>query len=131
MSEIDRLLAEARRSLQRLRPTDAAAAMNDGALLIDTRPFDQRSRDGEIPGAIVVDRTVLEWRLDPTSPYRLPLVSDRHQTVIVICNEGFSSSLAAATLQRLGLHNATDVIGGFVAWRSDGLPVSSPRDERR
>jgi rhodanese-related sulfurtransferase len=131
MSEIDRLLAEARRSLQRLRPTDAAAAMNDGALLIDTRPFDQRSRDGEIPGAIVVDRTVLEWRLDPTSPYRLPLVSDRHQTVIVICNEGFSSSLAAATLQRLGLHNATDVIGGFVAWISDGLPVSSPRDERR
>lgn len=131
MSEIDRLLAEARRSLRRLRPTDAAAAMNDGALLIDTRPFDQRSRDGEIPGAIVVDRTVLEWRLDPTSPHRLPLVSDRHQTVIVICNEGFSSSLAAATLQRLGLHNATDVIGGFVAWISDGLPVRSPRDERR
>jgi rhodanese-related sulfurtransferase len=129
MSEIDKLLTEARRSLRRLNPRDVAAAMDDGALLVDTRPLDQRRRDGEIPGAIVVDRNVLEWRLDPTSAHRLQEVVDRDQAVIVICNEGFSSSLAAATLQRLGLRNATDMIGGFVAWRSVGLPVEPHRDE--
>jgi rhodanese-related sulfurtransferase len=122
-------LAEARRSLRRLRPRDAAAAIRDGALLIDTRPLDQRRRDGVIPGAVVVDRNVLEWRVDPTSPNRLPEIADREQTVIVLCNEGFSSSLAAATLQRLGLRNATDVIGGFVAWMTDGLPVERHVDE--
>ncbi len=100
--------------------------MGAGALLIDTRPFEQRRRDGEIPGAIVVDRNVLEWRLDPTSPNRIPEVADRDQRIIVICNEGFSSSLAAATLQRLGLINATDVIGGVVAWMDHGLPITPP-----
>lgn len=101
----------------------AADAMRDGALLIDTRPATQRERDGEIAGAIVVDRNVLEWRLDPTSPHRIPEIHDLDQTVIVICNEGYSSSLAAATLHRLGLRRATDVIGGFQAWLSSGLLV--------
>jgi rhodanese-related sulfurtransferase len=129
MSEIDRLLSEARRSLRRLHPRDVAAAMSHGALLIDTRPIDQRRRDGAIPGAIAVDRNVLEWRLDASSPHRLTGVVDRDQTIIVVCNEGFSSSLAAAGLQRLGMRNATDVIGGFVGWTSDGLPVEPLRDE--
>jgi rhodanese-related sulfurtransferase len=123
MSEIDRLLDSARRSLRRLEPEEVPEAVRDGALLIDTRPLEQRSRDGAIPGAIVVDRNVLEWRLDPTSPHCIPQVVDQDQTVIVLCNEGFSSSLAAATLQRMGLRNATDVVGGFVAWSSRGLPI--------
>ncbi len=98
--------------------------MHAGALLVDTRPLEQRQRDGEIPGAIVIDRNVLEWRLDPSSEHCIPqAVSD--QRVIVICNEGYSSSLAAATLQRLGLRDATDVIGGFQAWAARGLPVVS------
>jgi rhodanese-related sulfurtransferase len=126
VSAIDRLLDEARGSLRRLEPEEVPGAMRAGALLIDTRPVDQRRRDGEIPGAIVVDRNVLEWRLDPTSASRIPEITGRDQRIIVICNEGFSSSLAAATLQRLGLHNATDVIGGFVAWTGHGLPVTPP-----
>jgi rhodanese-related sulfurtransferase len=126
MSSIDWLLEEARRNWARMDPTEAADAMLDGALLIDTRPATQRERDGEIAGAIVVDRNVLEWRLDPTSPYRIPEITDLDQTVIVICNEGYSSSLAAATLHRLGLRRATDVVGGFQAWLSSGLPVCKP-----
>lgn len=101
MSSIDQLLEEARRGWARLEPAQAAEAIRDGALLIDTRPAAQRERDGEISGAVVVDRNVLEWRLDPTSPHRIPQISDHDQTVIVICNEGYSSSLAAATLHRL------------------------------
>jgi rhodanese-related sulfurtransferase len=123
MSAIDQLLEEARRDWARLEPAEAAQAMRDGALLIDTRPAFQRERDGEIAGAIVIDRNVLEWRLDPTSPHRIPQISDHDQTVIVICNEGYSSSLAAATLHRLGLRRATDVIGGVQAWLSAGLPI--------
>lgn len=94
-----------------------------GALLIDTRTIEQRSRDGAIPGALVVDRTVLEWRLDPASSSRLAEVVDHNIRVILICAEGYSSSLAAASLQDLGLVNATDVIGGFKAWKDSGLPV--------
>jgi rhodanese-related sulfurtransferase len=127
MSSIDQLLEEARRGWARLEPAQAAEAIRDGALLIDTRPAAQRERDGEISGAVVVDRNVLEWRLDPTSPHRIPQITDHAQTVIVICNEGYSSSLAAATLHRLGLPRATDVIGGFQAWVSCGLPVCGRR----
>jgi rhodanese-related sulfurtransferase len=126
-SQIDRLLAEARAELARLTPLQAAEAVRRGALLVDTRPVEQRRRDGEIPGAVVVDRNVLEWRLDPTSPDRIPEVTDREQTVILVCNEGYASSLAAATLQRLGMRNATDLDGGFQAWAAAGLPVS-PHD---
>lgn len=120
---IDDLLDDARRTLQRVTPHDAAAAVAQGALLVDTRPVAQRERDGEIPGALIVDRNVLEWRLDPASAHRVPQMRDHGARVIVVCNEGFASSLAAATLQQLGLRNATDMIGGFQAWRAAGLPV--------
>jgi rhodanese-related sulfurtransferase len=98
--------------------------MRSGALLVDTRPLEQRLRDGEIPGAVVIDRNVLEWRLDPSSEHCIPQ-AHADQRVIVICNQGYSSSLAAATLQRLGLRGATDVVGGFQAWAERGLPVVS------
>jgi rhodanese-related sulfurtransferase len=123
MPTIDDLLANARRRLRRISAQQAAAEHRQGALLVDTRTLEQRKRDGEIPGALVIDRTVLEWRLDPTSPSHIPQASDEAVRVIVICAEGFSSSLAAASLQDLGLVNATDVIGGFDAWQAAGLPV--------
>ena len=115
-SAIDRLLAESRRGVQRVRPEDLAAQMAAGALVVDTRPAEQRARDGELPGAVVVDRNVLEWRLDPSSPHRLGDVGDADRRVIVVCDEGYSSSLAAQTLRRLGLRNATDLEGGYQAW---------------
>ena len=115
---IDVLLAQARSTLDRVRPERLAEELAAGAILIDTRPIEQRQRDGELPGAIVVDRNVLEWRLDPTSPYRLPFATDADVRFIIVCNEGYSSSLAAATLQELGLRSATDLVGGFQAWRS-------------
>jgi rhodanese-related sulfurtransferase len=124
-ASIDSLLADARRRLARLTPVEADAAMQRGALLIDTRPIEQRERDGEIFGSIVIDRSVLEWRLDPTSADRIPELSKREgdRPLIIMCNEGYSSSLAAATLQGLGLRNVTDVIGGFQSWVASGLPV--------
>ena len=123
MTTIDELLEDARARLLRVTPMEAAAAAETGALLVDTRPVEQRRRDGEIPGALLVDRNVLEWRLDPASDARIPEATDRERPVIVICNEGYASSLAAATLQDLGLVNATDLVGGFQAWRDAGLPV--------
>jgi len=102
--------------------------MRAGALLVDTRPLEQRRRDGEIPGALVIDRNVLEWRLDPTSPHRIAAMQYAEQAVVIVCNEGYSSSLAAATLRRLGVRNATDLDGGFQAWRAAGLPVE-PHDD--
>jgi rhodanese-related sulfurtransferase len=116
MTTIDELLADARAAIApRLRADDLAAAFERGALVIDTRPADQRERDGELAGAIVVDRNVLEWRLDPTSANRLPQVAHHDHEVVIVCNEGYSSSLAAATLRSLGLHRATDLDGGFQA----------------
>ena len=120
---IDDLLEAARVRLRRLTPVEAAAAMRDGALLVDTRPQFQRSSGGAIPGAIVIERVHLEWRLDPASSARIPQATDYDVAWIVICDEGYSSSLAAATLQELGLHRATDVVGGFRAWKTAGLPV--------
>jgi rhodanese-related sulfurtransferase len=120
---IDELLAHARDALDRIEPDDAARAMRDGSLLIDTRPIAQRTVDGEVPGALIIDRNVLEWRLDPASATRIPEVTGYEQQIIVMCNEGYSSSLAAATLQQLGLTHATDLAGGFQAWRAAGLPV--------
>lgn len=125
MSEIDRLLAAERTGLRRVGPREAARLQEHGALLVDTRPVEQRHRDGEIPGAVVVDRNVLEWRLDPTSPHRIAEIIGPEQVIVVVCCEGYASSLAAATLQRLGLHNATDLDGGFLAWRDAGLPVQA------
>lgn len=97
---------------------ELAAEVAGGSILIDIRPVEQRERDGVMPGAVVVDRNVLEWRLDPTSPHRLPLATGHDVRVIIVCNEGYSSSLAAATLQELGLRNATDLVGGFQEWRA-------------
>ena len=127
MSSIDDMLAAARARLARLTPLEAAAAARQGALLVDTRPVEQRRRDGEIPDALVIDRNVLEWRLDPACDARIPEAGDRDRVVIVVCNEGYASSLAAAGLQDLGLHNATDLVGGFQAWRDAGLPVRAAR----
>jgi rhodanese-related sulfurtransferase len=113
---IDRLLEEARAQLPaRPRPADLAAVKARGGLVVDIRPVEQRQRDGELPGAIVVDRNVLEWRLDPTSPHRLDAVSGPDLEVVVVCNEGYASSLAALSLQQLGFHRATDLDGGIQA----------------
>ena len=121
---IDDLLAEARSRIARLDPLAAAKAVEAGAALIDIRPEAQRRADGEIPGAILIDRNVLEWRLDPASAHRLPDVARRDRLIIVLCNEGYASSLAAATLRELGLQSA-DVIGGFGAWAAAELPTFS------
>jgi rhodanese-related sulfurtransferase len=124
---IDDMLAASRARLRRLRPAEAAAAAAAGrARLVDIRPHFQRQADGEIPGAIVIERVHLEWRLDPTSTGRIPEAADHDIDWIVICDEGYSSSLAAASLQALGLSRATDVVGGFRAWRRAGLPVTHP-----
>ena len=121
---IDELLDRARRQLVRIEPKEAAAEIANGALLVDIRPAEQRAEGGDIPGATVIDRNVLEWRLAPDSQWRIAAVTGPDIRVIVICNEGFSSSLAAATLNELGLVNATDVIGGFQAWKAAGLPTT-------
>ena len=128
-SAIDRILADARAGLDRVDVRDLDAEMAAGALVVDTRPVEQRERDGELPGAVVVDRNVLEWRLDPTSPDRIPEATDVGRRVIVVCNEGYSSSLAAATLQQLGLQHATDLVGGYQAWLLlDGHQLEPPPD---
>ncbi len=119
---IEELLIEARSRLARFTPQEAHEAQQDGAVLVDIRPEASREAEGLLPGAVVIERTVLEWRLDPASPARLPIASyDLH--VVIVCNEGYSSSLAAATLQDLGLHRATDLDGGYRAWKAAGLPT--------
>lgn len=127
------LLDEARGRLERLTPERAQAAARAGGLLIDIRSELQRQRDGVIPGSRFIARNVLEWRCDPASPWREPAVTDVCAQVIVLCDQGYQSSLAAATLQQLGLADATDVIGGFQAWRAAGLPVAphEPDSARR
>jgi len=120
---IDDILAECRSGLRRLTPAQAYRAQRAGGVLVDIRPGPQRHANGEIPGALIVERNVLEWRFDPRSAARLP-VADRYDLrVVVVCQEGYTSSLAAASLQQLGLHRATDLAGGFAAWRAAGLPV--------
>lgn len=132
LARVDQLLEQARVGLHRLTPYQVVQATGAGALLVDTRTETQRAEQGELPGAVVIDRTVLEWRLDPSSPWRIPEADDLDRVVVVVCSQGYSSSLAAAGLQRLGLRNATDMIGGFEAWVADGLPVSlGPADVRR
>lgn len=120
---IDEILDAARRRLHRLGPEQAYAAMRDGAILVDTRSQAQRLAQGSVPGALVVERTVLEWRFDPRSDARLPEATGYDVRLIVMCAEGYSSSLAAASLQDLGMRNATDLAGGFLAWAQAGLPV--------
>jgi rhodanese-related sulfurtransferase len=124
---IDQHLAEVRSRLARLDPRAAAAFVADGGLLIDIRPTEQRRGEGEIPGALIVERNVLEWRLDPASAHRLSELTGYGQPIVIICSEGYASSLAAGVLQELGLYRATDVDGGFRAWAAAGLPVRSAR----
>jgi rhodanese-related sulfurtransferase len=114
-STIDRVLDDARRELDRVDPKDLERELEDGALVIDIRPEADRAAHGELPGAVVVERIHLEWRLDPTSTHRLPGV-DVDRRVIVVCNEGYASSLAAVTLRGIGVPRATDLAGGYLAW---------------
>jgi rhodanese-related sulfurtransferase len=128
---VEALLARARAGVRRLDPHQTRAAMSAGALLVDTRTDVQRRTQGELPGALVIDRTVLEWRLDPASPDRIPEATGYDVEVIVACRQGYSSSLAAASLRAVGLHRATDLAGGVEAWLAAGLPVSAgPADVR-
>lgn len=120
---IDELLGAARARLDRVGPQQAQAAMQAGALLVDIRPAAQRATEGEVPGALVIERNVLEWRFDPASDARLPEAGRYDLPVIVMCSQGYTSSLAAASLQDLGLAAATDLAGGFQAWAAAGLPV--------
>jgi rhodanese-related sulfurtransferase len=120
---IDEILAVARDRLVRLQPKEALAAQRDGAVLVDIRPAPQRAGTGIIPGALVVERNVLEWRFDPASESRLPVAGSYDLQIVVYCQEGYTSSLAAAALHDLGLRRATDLTGGISAWRSAGLPT--------
>lgn len=128
---IDEVLAQARARLRRLSPVEAYDRVRVGAVLVDIRPSEQRAREGHVegavPGALVVERNVLEWRFDPASDARLPEARGYDVEVIVLCSEGYTSSLAAASLQDLGLFRATDVDGGFVAWTAAGLPSRPPQ----
>lgn len=117
MSAVGALLDRERSGLTRLDPEAMTHAMREGALVVDIRPEAQRRAEGEMEGALVIERNVLEWRLDPTSPDRVPAVTGPEQVIVVVCSEGYASSLAAATLRRLGLENATDLDGGYQAWR--------------
>lgn len=126
MSRIDDLLAEVRRGLVRVLPERLDEHRSLGAVVVDIRPDSYREREGEIPGALVIERNVLEWRLDPTSPHRLTDGVDATTEVIVVCNDGYASTLAAESLRRIGLEHATDLEGGYRAWRqlSDGQRAS-------
>jgi rhodanese-related sulfurtransferase len=122
VSAVDRLLAEARAELTRVAPDEAERLRQSGALVVDIRPFANREAEGEIPDSVPIERIHLEWRLDPGGEHRLAGF-DAETPVIVVCNDGYSSSLAARDLKRLGLPNATDLEGGFRAWAAAGLPV--------
>jgi rhodanese-related sulfurtransferase len=125
-SRIDALLAQARAVLNRVTPASLPAEVAAGALVVDIRPISQRDQDGTLPGALIIDRNVLEWRLDPTSPHCIPEVKNSDRRVIVVCNEGYQSSLAAWTLHQLGLHRATDLDGGYQAWKAAQSSTVTP-----
>ncbi|MEV5509389.1 rhodanese-like domain-containing protein [Streptomyces orinoci] len=123
---VEELLARARGALARLGPAEAAQVQAGGGLLVDIRYAALRERDGTIPGALVVERNELEWRLDPCCAHRAAEATGHGLRVVVICDEGYASSLAAVSLRQLGLYRATDLAGGFQAWRAAGLPVIPP-----
>ncbi|MEU3499629.1 rhodanese-like domain-containing protein [Streptomyces hundungensis] len=125
---IDALLDRVRADLDRVTAKEAFAEASEGALLVDIRYAALRERDGLIPGALVVERNELEWRLDPLGSHRAAEATGHDLRVVVICNEGYASSLAAVSLRQLGLYRATDLVGGFQAWRAEGLPVSTPAE---
>jgi rhodanese-related sulfurtransferase len=120
---VDEMLAEARERLQRLGPHEALAAVDDGGVIIDIRPGSMRAAHGDVPGALWFEHNVLQWRCDPSCDARDERVGGLDRQLIVMCNEGYASSLAAASLQELGFARATDLDGGFLAWRAAGLPV--------
>lgn len=128
---VDDLLDAARARIRRLDPHETAVACRRGALLIDIRPTVQRRWEGEVPGALVVERNVLEWRVDPASAHRLAQITDHHREIVVMCSEGYASSLVAATLVDLGFASAADLDGGFQAWAKAGLPVRNARRRHR
>jgi rhodanese-related sulfurtransferase len=121
---VDDMLGAARARLLRLTPREAYSEIAAGGTLVDIRPAAQRAAEGEVPGSVIVERNHLEWRFDPASDARLPWVTGHDHQLIVICHEGYTSSLAAAALHDLGLRRATDVIGGFRAWAGEGLPTA-------
>ncbi|MFD7629951.1 rhodanese-like domain-containing protein [Streptomyces sp. NPDC059851] len=123
---IDALLHRIRSTYTRVAPEEAHAAFLDGALLVDIRYQALRERDGLVPGALVIERNELEWRLDPQGSHRIPKAASHDLRVIVFCNEGYASSLAVASLHTLGLRHATDLTGGFQSWKSTGLPTTPP-----
>jgi rhodanese-related sulfurtransferase len=127
---VDDLLALARARIRRLDPHETADACRRGALLIDIRPTVQRRWEGEVPGAVVIERNVLEWRVDPSSAHRLAQITDHDREIVVMCSEGYASSLVAATLVDLGFGSAADLDGGFQAWVKAGLPVRNARRRR-
>ena len=124
-SRIDKVLDTARARLHRLGAKDVPGALNRGAVLVDIRPQAQRDREGHVPAALVIERNVLEWRCDPTSDAKLPQAVDDDVEWVVLCSEGYTSSLAAASLVELGLHKATDVVGGYHALRAEGVLVAA------
>ncbi len=124
LSAVDQLLAQARRGLRRVDAEQAKQLHDDGGLLIDIRPAAQRAEFGEIPGALIVERNNLEWRLDPGGSHRIPEAEDANRPVVIICQEGYASSLAAASLLQMGRTAVTDLAGGFMAWKSAGLPTT-------
>ena len=126
---IDEILAAARDRLRRVDPAGARRAQQAGAILVDIRPAAQRAEHGEIPGAVVIERNVLEWRLDPRSDARRSFAGSYDLPVVVDCQEGYTSSLAAAALLDVGLHRATDLVGGYAAWQAAGLPVLAPQSD--
>ena len=128
---VEDVLAASRAGVPRLTPTELVAAAAGGALVVDTRTEAHRRAQGEFPGALVIDRTVLEWRLDPSSPWRIPEATGPDLHVVVVCRQGYSSSLAAASLRAVGLPRATDLAGGVEAWLAAGLPMAEgPADVR-
>ncbi|WP_239395102.1 rhodanese-like domain-containing protein [Frankia sp. CiP3] len=120
---IEQILTDARARLTRLTAAQAAEARRHDAIIVDIRPAAQRACEGEIPGALLVERNVLEWRFDPASDAKLPAATGYDQRIIIVCSQGYTSSLAAASLHDLGLRRSTDIIGGFHAWAAAGLPV--------
>jgi rhodanese-related sulfurtransferase len=124
LSGVDRLLARARLGLRRVDPHQAKQIVDDGGLLIDIRPAAQRAEFGEVPGALIVERNNLEWRLDPGGSHRIPEAENPDRPVVIICQEGYASSLAAASLIGVGRTAVTDLDGGFVAWKQAGLPTT-------
>ena len=121
---VERLLAEVRVGLELIGPAEAAARQAAGALLVDIRPVELRAAEGEIPGAVVIDRNVLEWRLEPGGAHRHPDAGPPGRAVVVFCQDGYASSLAVESLKRVGLTRVSDLDGGFAAWRAAGLPIS-------